>query len=195
VSPVVCSLFPQDRQGFSANYRKLTTTRFRLSWTVDETKVRADAASDGCRPLVTNDVAMSAAALFGAYHYQPNLECRHRLLKGPLAVAPVYLKSEFRVDALGFCYYIALLVHALLERDLRRAMTTAGIDALPLYPEDRGSRAPTATHVLDPFADLAVTHITANGKVVTTPPPQPSPLQQTILGLLDVPGSAYTGLA
>jgi hypothetical protein len=71
-------------------------------------------------------------------------------------VAPVWLHSEFRIDALGFCFYLALLVHALIERQCRRSMTRQDIHALPLYPEDRSSTAPTATRLLDQFTDLAV---------------------------------------
>ena len=35
-------------------------------------------------------------------------------------------KSDARLDALALCLYVALLVHALVERDLRRAMAADG---------------------------------------------------------------------
>jgi hypothetical protein len=68
--------------------------------------VAAQAASDGCWPLITNDQQLTHTALFDAYHHQPAVEGRHHLLKGVLHVAPVWLKSEFRIDALGFCFYL-----------------------------------------------------------------------------------------
>jgi hypothetical protein len=88
---------------------------------------------------------------------------------------------------LGFCFYLALLVHALIERECRQAMSTAGIRALPLYPEDRGSAAPTAARLLDQFTDLATTSLTAGDHPVKTIPPQLNPLQRKILDLLHVP--------
>jgi hypothetical protein len=39
----------------------------------------------------------------------------------------------------------------ILERELRQAMVAAGIDHLPLYPEERECRAPSAERVLEVF--------------------------------------------
>jgi hypothetical protein len=58
-------------------------------------------------------------------------------LKSVIAAAPITLKSDCRIDAFGFCLYAALLVHALIELKLRRAMAARSIAALPLYPEER----------------------------------------------------------
>ena len=68
-----------------------------MTATIRDDVVRNEAASDGCWPLVTNDRDLSAAELFASYRWQPNLECRHRLLKGPLHVAPVWLNSPSRM--------------------------------------------------------------------------------------------------
>jgi len=51
-------------------------------------------------------------------------------------------------------YFIVLLMEALLERELRRALQGAGIESLPLYPEGRGCRRPTARKVIDLFEDV-----------------------------------------
>jgi transposase len=45
-------------------------------------------------------------------------------------IAPVFLKDEGRIEALFTLYFLALLVQALIERELRLAMTR--IDELPL---------------------------------------------------------------
>jgi hypothetical protein len=42
----------------------------------------------------------------------------------------------------------------LLERELRRAMKTQGIGSLPLYPEGRACRRPTARKVINLFEDV-----------------------------------------
>ena len=51
-------------------------------------------------------------------------------------------------------YFLALLVEALLERELRRAMEAEGLEGLPLYPEGRACRRPTARKVIDLFEDV-----------------------------------------
>ena len=69
-------------------------------------------------------------------------------------VAPVYLKEASRIQALLCVYFVALLVEALLERELRRAMERSGDEDLPLYPESRPCRRPTARKVIDLFEDV-----------------------------------------
>ena len=65
--------------------------------------------------------------VFASYKYQPTLENRHRFLKSSLEVVPVNLNNPARIEALLFLYFIALLVHALIEREVRRTMETRGI--------------------------------------------------------------------
>ena len=64
-----------------------------------------------------------------------------------LRATPAELKNDTRIDALGFCLYAALLIHALIERELLNAMAQAGIRHLPLYPEDRPRAADQVTVV------------------------------------------------
>lgn len=70
-------------------------------------------------------------------------------LKTDFEVAPVYLKAVDRIQALLCLYFFALLVAALLERELRQAMRRKKIEALPLYPQGRACRWPTARRVVD----------------------------------------------
>lgn len=118
-----------------------------------------DAASDGCFPLITNDVPMSPAEVLAAYRYQPNLERRNHMLKGPQEVAPVYLKTPHRIEALLLCQFLALLTEALIERQIRTAMKTAELKAIPLYPELRSCPAPSAPRVLEIFNGIARHHL------------------------------------
>lgn len=181
----------RGRPGKNTDYRRIETTRFSVTATIRDDVVRNEAASDGCWPLVTNDRDLSAAELFASYRWQPNLECRHRLLKGPLHVAPVWLNSPSRIEAFGFCAYVALLVHALVERQLRRAMACDGLDALPLYPEDRDCTAPTATKVFDAFADAFLVTFDRGSGQVDEFAPDLTPLQRHLLDLVGVPISDY----
>src|ERR1019366_4750238 len=47
---------------------------------------------------------------------------------------------------------LVLLVQALIERELRRAMQREQLSALPLYPEERATRRPTAEQILRLFS-------------------------------------------
>ena len=104
---------------------------------------------------------MSAQELLLAYKQQPMIEKRFAQLKTDFVVAPVYLKEVSRIQALLCVYFFALLVESLLERELRRAMEREGIESLPLYPEGRACRRPTARKVIDLFEDVQRHELTA----------------------------------
>lgn len=182
----------RGRPGATTRYRKLTRTHHHIAWRVREDQVAHDAASDGCFPLVTNDRDLTAAELLAAYKWQPNLEKRHAQLKGTQLVAPVFLKDPARIEGLLCCQVIAMLVQALIEREIRRAMAARGLRQLSLYPEDRGSAAPTAARVLAIFDGLTRHHLLHDGTVVQTFQPDLNPLQQQVLDLLDIPHDVYT---
>ena len=182
----------RGRPGKNTRYRKHTRTHHRIVFTVREDVVARDAASDGCYPLITNDPDMTEAELLAAYKWQPNLEKRHAQLKGTQLVAPVFLHDPARIEALLCCHFIALLTHALIERQIRAAMTERGIRQLSIYPEDRGSTAPTAARVLDIFTGLTRHHlIDQHGQHVQTFQPELNPLQRLVLDLLGIPETAY----
>jgi len=179
------------RPGPNTRYEDVVRSVWSVNPRIDQATADADAGSDGCFPLITNDEQMSLAALYAAYKAQPHIEKRHALLKGVLEAAPMELKSETRIDAFGFCLYIALLVHALIERELRRNMAAAGVAQLPLYHEARACRAPTAMRVLEILQPLARTVITHHARTLTAIEPHLDGLQLTLLELLGVAPATY----
>jgi hypothetical protein len=66
-------------------------------------------------------------------------EKRYALIKGPLAIRPVYLHKEERIQALVFCTMVALLVFALLELLAQRTLL-----------------APSGTSLIEQFAALSI---------------------------------------
>lgn len=181
----------RGRPGPNTRYRRIEHHSFGVSFETDAAAVAHDAASDGCFPFVTNE-ALPASELLRIYKTQPHLERRHATFKGVIEAAPLTLKSDARIDALAFCLYVALLVHALVERKLRKAMATRGIKSLPLYYEDRACTAPTAARVLEMLEPLSSTSIFHAGELLAVAGPTLGPLQCQILSLLKVPPSAYT---
>ncbi len=183
----------RGRPGANTRYRRHTRTHHRIAWHVNETLVARDAASDGCFPLITNDTTMTPAEVLAAYRYQPNLERRNHLLKGPQAVAPVYLQAPHRIEAFLLCQFLALLTGALIEREIRTAMAAAELDAIPLYPELRSCPAPSAARILEIFTGIARHHLLDNhGHVVQVFEPDLTPLQHQVLDLLGIPAHTYT---
>ena len=182
----------RGRPGANTRYRKLTRTHHRVAWHVNEDIVARNAASDGCFPLITNDTTMTAAQALAAYRYQPNLERRNHMLKGPQEVAPVYLKTPHRIEALLLCQFLALLTEALMERQIRNAMKAADLANIPLYPELRACPAPSAPRILDIFNGVARHHLIDHGHVAQTFEPTLTPLQHQVLDLLGIRTGAYT---
>ncbi|MGH9008937.1 MAG: IS1634 family transposase [Acidimicrobiia bacterium] len=180
----------RGRPGKDTAYRRIERHRFGIEVTTDAAAVAADAASDGCFPFITNEAA-TGAELLGMYKAQPHLERRHATFKGVIEAAPMMLKSDARIDALGLCLYVALLVHALVERELRRAMAAKGIEALALYPEDRTCKTPTAARVFELLDPLGLTTVVHDRVALAVIEPSLDPVQRQILDLLKVPRAAY----
>ena len=153
--------------------------------------MRRDAASDGCFPLITNATDLTAAEVLAAYRYQPHLERRHHLLKGAQAVAPVHLHSPARIEALLCCHFLALLTHALIERQIRTAMTAAGAKTIDLYPEQRDCPSPSAARVLDIFAGVTRHRLYQHGHLAQVFEPDLDARQRSVLRLLEIPASVY----
>jgi transposase len=182
----------RGRPGATTRYRRTEKTVFTITAVIEAQKVSYDAVTDGCFPLITNDTMMTGAEVLAAYQYQPNLERRNHLLKGPQEVAPVYLETAHRIEALLLCHFLAMLTEALLEREVRTSMKAQGLAGIPLYPELRNCPAPSAPRILEIFDDLARHQlINAADDVVQTFHPQLTDLQQQILDLLHIPASIY----
>ena len=88
-------------------------------------------------------------------------------------------------------YFFALLVEALLERQLRQAMQHEEIEALPMYPEGRACRWPTARRVIDLFESVqrhTLEHRRQPTEVMVT---ELTRLQRKLLKLIGLPAKDY----
>jgi len=105
----------------------------------------------------------------------------------------MFLHDPARIEGLLCCHFIAMLVQALIERQIRAAMKTRGMKQLSIYPEDRGCAAPTAARILEIFTGLARHHLTdRHGSHLQTFQSELTELQALVLDLLEVPHSVYT---
>ena len=181
----------RGRPGKNTAYVRVEQQRFSINASVVDDVVRDDACFDGFWPMVTNDKEMTEVELLYAMKRQPGVENRHHVFKGVVDFVPVYLKSNERIDAFAFLGYVALLLHALIERDLRKAMRDQKVTELPLYPEGRACTAPTAARVIKVLEPLSAHELRVAGEVVASFDPALSALHQQVLDLLNVPESAY----
>jgi transposase len=189
--------FKQDHPGRPSEdtlYRRKSKTRWTISWTVDQGRILYDIKSDGMFPLLTNDRTLKPKDVLEAYKRQPMIEKRFEQTKTVFELAPVCLKRADRIEALFFLFFLALLVQALLERELRRAMKRFVIESLPLYPEARMNKRPTAEQILRLFTHVQRHVIVDGGRDIRTFEPELSGLQEQVLGLIGMTG-VYAGRA
>jgi transposase len=178
----------RGRAGTQTRWRRSVKVRYLLSWQTAPELIEEDARSDGVFPLLSNCRDLSIKEVLEAYKRKhPLIEKRHEMLKSVLGTTPLFLKNIGRVEAFLFLEYIAMTVHALIERELRKAMEREGIKKLPLYPEERECKAPTAARVIEVFGNLQ-RHILSGvgGQRVQNFMPEVSELQEKILRLLGI---------
>lgn len=142
------------RPGPNTRYRRDNVTLVFLNVDENTAAIRDAAKYDGIFPLITNSETFTLERTLAIYKYQPFLEKRHEQLKSVFDIAPVFLKNPTRIASMLLLYFLALLVSSLLEREVRRQMKKAKIESLPIYPEERLCKAPTAEVVLDTFSGL-----------------------------------------
>jgi len=70
-------------------------------------------------------------------------------------------------------------------------MVAAGVDQLPLYPEERECRAPSAERVREVFASLQRHDLWAGIRRVQTLQPQLDAMQERIVALLGMPAANF----
>lgn len=181
----------RGRPGPDTSYRRKLRRRWDIEWEMDESLVAYDRKSDGMYPLLTNDRKLLPAAVLEGHKGQPTIEKRFQQCKNIHEIAPVLLKNEGRIEALFFLYFLALLVQALIERELRTAMRRKHIQELPIYPEDRLCSRPTTEQVMRLFSLAGRHHLIRRDKKVQTFLPELTSLQRQVLRLLGVPAQAY----
>ena len=121
------------------------------------------------------------------YKEQSQVERRIHHLKGPLAVAPMFLKNPERIAGLLCILVWALMVMALMERQVRRSLK--GKVLYGLYPENRPSPAPTGPALLDCFRTLCIVIVFDHG-TTSRRLAQPTDIQRELLRLLSIPPDA-----
>jgi transposase len=179
------------RPNKETKYMKQSRLRFEIGWQLDPAALSLAEREDGVFPLISNDRTLSAEQVLRAYKRQPFVEKRFSQFKTDFAVAPVYLQDVARISGLLAVYFFALMAQTLLERELRQAMSAAGLKSLALYPERRPCARPTAHRLIELF-ERVQRHVLQIGdgepKVMIT---ELTPVQRQVLELLGLSPESY----
>jgi transposase len=140
----------------------------RLTWTLNRKRLRADAQWDGVYSVLTNlpEETHAPSAVLEIYKDQHQVEGRFRDLNQlPVRVRPLWLKRPDRLETLVFLIMLAVLVFALLERQVRRAIAQTGQKITGLMPEKRDTTTPKGSRLLKAFDSLSVVKIEQGHRV------------------------------
>jgi transposase len=152
-----------------------------LVWSFDQSSIDAEAATDGWYALLTTlPAGVSAGEVLIRYKGQEVVERRYSAFKGPLAVAPMFLKTNHRIAALITVICLALLIFCLIERAVRTAIGPE-LKMPGLVPGQKAK--PTGRLVLQALSGLRLIPA-VGGRPATIP--QPTPVQARLLDLLAV---------
>jgi len=146
-------------------YRYEHRVSYSLHWARNTQALVAEARTDGVFPLLCTDPAIDPKAVLQTYKFQARLEKRFCQFKSIHRAAPLLFKKIRRVEANMFAFFIALLIQALLERELRQKLDQRQAAPLKLYPEDRDAPHPTSSQLFKTFDWLSTYAITQDSAV------------------------------
>ena len=169
---------------------KISYPVFTLEFMRNKEGIRRESRTDGVFPLLSNLAPAGKKEILLIYKYQPYLEKRFSQLKTEHEIAPVYLKKPKRVAGLIHAYFIAIAASSLIERQVRKSMVEENISELPLFPEGRMTKTPTAMRILEAFSDLCWYEYEGK-KEQAVFPLKLSALQKKLLRLLELPENFY----
>ena len=183
--------FGRGRPGPNTTYRTCSERYFSLTWRRNTEALKGEKRLDGIFPLLTTDKALSAKEVLQAYKYQPRLEKRFTQFKSVHEAAPLLFKKIERVESIMFLFFLALMIQAVIERAVRRAMAVRGIKALPIYPESRNAVHPTTSKILDTFDGVSFYELKLNEETIKEFRDSLTATQTEILDLLDITPAHY----
>jgi transposase len=181
----------KGRPGKQTRYKTLIRPIYTLTWTRNLQAMKQEARVDGLFPLLSTDLTLSAKEVLQAYKYQPRLEKRFSQFKSFHNAAPLLFKKVTRIEANLFVFFIALIIQALIEREVRTKMGVHGVSGLLIYPEEREASRPTTNKIIDVFEPVSTYSIIENGQVVEEFKDELTDTHKTILEYLDISESDF----
>lgn len=141
-----------------------------LKFCLDRDRLAAAQALDGRYALGTNATHLSADDALSIFKAQDDAEKQFRTAKGPVAVRPVFLHTDQRIEGLVFVCLVALLVRALLALQCQQAGLNVSVD-----------------RVLAEFAPWSALDLTLTDGVPVRQVCAPTAFQAQVMAALGVP--------
>lgn len=154
----------RGRPTANTQYREEVLITYDLAFERNQEEITADSTKDGFFPLVTN-LDLEAKEVLQTYKNQPYLEKRFNTLKSVTEVAPIYLKTPKRIEAMLFLYFIALMIISLMERNIRKSMKEQHIESLKIRPNRMKTTRPTWNNIRYYFRNIVLIVVTHQGEI------------------------------
>ncbi len=183
----------RGRPGKQTRYRMQSQMISTLTWYRCQDTLKNEVRVDGVFPLLSTDDSLSPKEVLQAYKYQPRLEKRFCQFKSIHNAAPLFFKNIERVEANLFAFFVALVLQALLEREIRESMKKNNIQGLDIYPEERESKFPTTNSILNAFNGVSRYKIIKDRMVIEEYKDKLSETQLQVLELLGMSEKEYWG--
>jgi len=106
---------------------------------------------------VTDHRRMSDTDMLEIYKDQKTVEIGFHWLKSPMAISPIFLKKTERIQSIGLIFLLALLIGALIQRDLRKGLGKRG--GTVAYFGGKRTEVPTWNSALALFSAIRATWI------------------------------------
>jgi transposase len=181
----------RGRPGPDAQYQERTVKKYELKIDLQDEALKRDAIMDGIYLLCCSVAQLSTQQVLQEYKGQHKVERGHRDLKGPLAIAPIFLHKPERVAALTLICVIALQLLRLMEFNARNQLQMLNEELADLLPNRLTTSRPSAVKMLEALNSINILEvITAQGSQFMLN--KLSPLQAKLLQLLDIPLQAYS---
>ena len=181
------------RPGPNTVYHEKELLSFKLKYALNEDAVLRAGRMDGTFPLITNS-SIDAAQVLKKYKNQPYLEKRMYTAKSILKVAPVFLKTPKRIEAMLFLYFVALMIVGLIERNIRKSMKQESIEKLPILPGKMKTGTPTWNNLTNFFRNVHLSIISRQEQILSSSVNGVTDLHGHVLQLLRVPEKVYSNL-
>lgn len=138
--------------------------KYSLNWKIDQAILNRLVKLEGAYVLKTDlpKSKYSSSAVLQEYKEQIHVERRIGDMKGPLAIAPMFLEKPLRIAGMMYILLWALMAMSLMERDVRQSLK--GEPMYGLYPENRPSPSPTGRAIIERFEDLAIVIVKHQGE-------------------------------
>jgi len=180
----------KDSPGVDTKYKTIVNQEYKISWVRNKNNLKDERNVDGIFPLLSTDTKLTAKDALIAYKYQPRLEKRFNQFKSIHNAAPLLFNKLERIEANMFLFFVALMIQALIAREIRTKMGEYQMPSLQVYPENRAVH-PTTAKVFDIFSQISTYTITIDGDVVEEYRDKLNDVQLKILRLLAIDEEEY----